>query len=193
MRRVLGIGLAGAAMALAGAAQAQSTGEMTIYSKGHFKGANLGLAGPLTNIDPVFTAKSIQITPGSAWEVCSGRTFTGCRRIDKSVESGVFSVRSARPIAPVVSTRVGPGITEGPNGTIEPPNQSLRGLASEFFVAPNQGGQRVGVPDNKPENMRKAADQFCQAAGWRQSVHARVQEVGSVYYLVDVLCANDAG
>jgi hypothetical protein len=180
-------------MALAGTAQAQSTGEMTIYSKGHFKGANLGLAGPLTNIDPVFTAKSIQITPGSAWEVCSGRTFTGCRRIDKSVESGVFSVRSARPIAPVVSTRVGPGITEGPNGTIEPPNQSLRGLASEFFVAPNQGGQRVGVPDNKPENMRKAADQFCQAAGWRQSGHARVQQVGTVYYLVDVLCANDAG
>jgi hypothetical protein len=193
MRRVLGIGLAGAAMALAGAAQAQSTGEMTIYSKGHFKGANLGLAGPLTNIDPAFTAKSIQITPGSAWEVCSGRTFTGCKRLDKSDEAMVFSVRSARPIAPVVTTRVGPGITEGPNGTIEPPNQSLRGLASEFFVAPNQGGQRVGVPDNKPENMRKAADQFCQAAGWRQSVHARVQQVGSVYDLVDVLCSNDAG
>jgi hypothetical protein len=192
MRRVLGIGLAGAAMALAGAA-AQSTGEMTIYSKGHFKGANLSLAGPLTNIDPAFTAKSIQITPGSAWEVCSGRTFTGCKRLDKSDEAMVFSVRSARPIAPVVTTRVGPGITEGPNGTIEPPNQSLRGLATEFFVAPNQGGQRVGVPDNKPENMRKAADQFCQAAGWRQSVHARVQQVGSVYDLVDVLCSNDAG
>ena len=192
MRRVLGIGLAGAAMALAGAAQAQSTGEMTIYSKGHFKGANLGLAGPLTNIDPVFTAKSIQITPGSAWEVCSGRTFTGCKRIDKSDEAGLLG-RSARPIAPVDPSRVGPAITEGPNGTVSAPNQSLRGLASEFFVAPNQGGQRVGVPDNKPENMRKAADQFCQAAGWRQSVHARVQEVGSVYYLVDVLCSNDAG
>jgi hypothetical protein len=193
MGRVLAIGIAGAAALLAGAAEAQTTGEMTIYSKGHFKGANLGLAGPLTNIDPVFTAKSIQITPGSAWEVCSGKTFTGCKRIDKSVESGIFSVRSARPIAPVIATRVGPGITEGPDGTIEPPNQSLRGLASEFFVAPNQGGQRVGVPDNRPENMRKAADQFCQAAGWRQSVHARVQQVGAVYYLVDVLCSNDAG
>jgi len=194
MRRVLGIGLAGAAMALAGAAQAQSTGEMTIYSKGHFKGANLGLAGPLTNIDPVFTAKSIQITPGSAWEVCSGKTFTGCRRIDKSVESGVFSVRSARPIAPVIrAAPVAATGAIGPDGTVSVPNQSLRGIASEFFVAPNQGGQRVGVPDNKPENMRKAADQFCQAAGWRQSGHARVQQVGTVYYLVDVLCANDAG
>jgi hypothetical protein len=49
------------------------------------------------------------------------------------------------------------------------------------------------VSDNKPENMRKAADEFCRAAGWRQSVHARVQQVGSTYYLVDVLCSNDAG
>jgi hypothetical protein len=142
----------------------------------------------------VFTAKSIQITPGSAWEVCSGRTFTGCRRIDKSVESGVFSVRSARPIAPVIrAAPVAATGAIGPDGAVSVPNQSLRGFASEFFVAPNQGGQRVGVPDNKPENMRKAADQFCQAAGWRQSVHARVQQVGTVYYLVDVLCSNDAG
>jgi hypothetical protein len=194
MRRLLAMtGMAGAGLLLAGTASAQSSGEMTIYSKGHFKGANLGLAGPLTNIDPAFNAKSIQITPGSAWEVCSGRTFTGCKRIDKSVESGVFSVRSARPIAPVITTRVGPGITQGPGGTLELSNQSLRGLASEFFVAPNQGGQRVGVLDNRPENARKAADQFCQAAGWRQSVHSRVQQAGAAYYLVDVLCSNDAG
>jgi hypothetical protein len=41
--------------------------------------------------------------------------------------------------------------------------------------------------------MRRAADDFCRAAGWRQSVHARVQQVGAAYYLVDVLCSNDAG
>ena len=93
-----------------------------------------------------------------------------------------------------ITTRIGPGVVPGAApGSVELPNQALRGFASEFFVAPNQGGQRVGVPDNRPENMRKAADQFCQAAGWRQSVHARVQQVGTVYYLVDVLCSNDAG
>ena len=92
-----------------------------------------------------------------------------------------------------MTTQVGPGITQGPGGTIELPNQSLRGFASQFFVAPNQGGQRVAVPENKPSNMRKAADQFCLAAGWRQAVHARMQQVGSAYYLVDVLCSNDAG
>jgi len=192
MRRLLA--MAGAAAVLAGgAASAQTTGEMTIYSKGHFKGPSLGVGGPITHIDPPYTAKSIQITPGTAWEICSGNTFTGCKRLDKSDDAMVFSVRSARPIAPVITTRVGPGITQGPGGTVELPNQSLRGLASEFFVAPNQGGQRVGVPDNKPENARKAADQFCQAAGWRQSVHSRVQQAGAAYYLVDVLCSNDAG
>jgi hypothetical protein len=192
MRRLLA--MAGAAAVLAGgAASAQTTGEMTIYSKGHFKGPSLGVGGPITHIDPPYTARSIQITPGTAWEICSGNTFTGCKRLDKSDDAMVFSVRSARPIAPVITTRVGPGITQGPGGTVELPNQSLRGLASEFFVAPNQGGQRVGVPDNRPENARKAADQFCQAAGWRQSVHSRIQQAGAAYYLVDVLCSNEAG
>jgi hypothetical protein len=186
---------AGAALVSAGAADAQSTGEMTIYGKGHFKGPSLGLSGPLTHIDPPFNAKSVQLSPGAAWEICSGQTFTGCKRLDKSDESMVFAVRSARPIAPVIRESTGPvGATGsiGP-GVVNAPNQSLRGFASEFFVAPNQGGGRVGVPDNKPENMRGAADRFCQAAGWRQSVHARVQEAGGAYYLVDVLCSNDAG
>jgi hypothetical protein len=189
MARVLGIVLASVALLAAGAASAQSSGEMTIYRNGHFKGPSLGLAGPLTHIDPPFIAKSIQLTPGSAWEICSGNTFSGCKRIDKSIEAGVFSVRSARPIAPVITTSIGPG---GVPGSLDLPNQALRGFASQFFVAPNQGGRRVGVPDNKPEGVNRAADFFCLAAGWRQSVHARLQNVGGTYYLVDVLCSNDA-
>ena len=188
MRRILGIGLAGAGLLVASAAAAQSTGEMTIYSKGHFKGPSLGLGGPLTHIDPAFTAKSIQITSGTAWEICSGNTFSGCKRIDKSVDSMVFSVRSARPIAPVITTSIGPGAAPG---TVDLPNQALRGFASQFFVAPNQGGRRVGVAENKQGNMGRAADQFCLAAGWRQAVHSRLQDVGGTYYLVDVLCSND--
>jgi hypothetical protein len=184
MRRLLKIaGLA--AVVFASSAGAQASGEMTIYSKGHFKGPSLGVGGPITHIDPPYTAKSIQITPGTAWEVCSGNTFSGCKRIDKSVESGVFSVRSARPIAPVISTAVGPGAAPG---TVDLPNQSLRGFASQFFIAPNQGGQRVAVAD--PGAVNRRADEFCLAAGWQQSSHARLQQVGSTYFLVDVLCEN---
>jgi hypothetical protein len=185
MRRLLA--MAGMAVIfVGGAATAQTTGEMTIYSKGHFKGPSLGVGGPITHIDPPYTAKSIQITPGTAWEICSGNTFSGCKRIDKSVESGIFSVRSARPIAPVISTAIGPGAAPG---TVDLPNQSLRGFASQFFVAPNQGGQRVTVL--KQADMGRAADQFCLAAGWREAVHSRLQDVGGTYYLVDVLCSND--
>src|SRR3954469_16812679 len=122
MGQTLAIGVAAVATILAAAANAQSTGEMTIYSKGHFKGPSLGVGGAITHIDPPFTAKSIQITPGTAWEICSGNTFSGCKRIDKSVEAGIFSVRSARPIAPVISNAVGPGAAPG---TVDLPNQSL--------------------------------------------------------------------
>lgn len=182
------MGMAGAAVLLAGTANAQSSGEATIYSNGHFRGPSLSLSGPRTRIDPPFTARSVQVSPGSAWELCSGNSFSGCKRIDKSIESAVFSVRSARPIAPVIVNSIGPG---GAPGSSSLPNQALRGFASEFFVAPTQGGRRVGVPDNKPEAMRRAADDFCRAAGWRQSVHARLQSVGGNYDLVDVLCSND--
>src|SRR3954463_10034675 len=112
MRRLLAMAGA-AAIFTGGAASAQSIGEITIYSKGHFKGSSLGLAGPLTHIDPPFTAKSIQITPGTAWEICSGNTFSGCKRLDKSVDAMVFAVRSARPIAPVITTTIGPGAAPG--------------------------------------------------------------------------------
>jgi hypothetical protein len=187
MRRILAIGLVGVALTYAAAANAQSNGEMTIYSKGHFKGANLGVSGPLTRIDPPFPAKSVQITPGTAWELCSGNTFSGCKRIDKSIEAGVFSVRSARPIAPVITTSIGPGATPG---TVSLPNQALRGFASQFFVAPNQGGQRVAMPKNDPSAVNSQADQFCIAAGWQGAAYARVQNVGGTYYLIDTLCVN---
>ena len=48
----------------------------------------------------------------------------------------------------------------------------------------------MGVGGNSPEGMRKAADEFCRNAGWRQSVHSRLQSDGGTYYLVDVLCSN---
>ena len=151
MVRMLAMTMVGAAALAAGAASAQSTGEMTIYSKGHFKGANLGLGGPLTHIDPPFPAKSVQITPGTAWEICSGNTFSGCKRLDKSVEAMVFSVRSARPIAPVISIAVGPGAAPG---TVDLPNQSLRGFASQFFVAPTRAGSASGCPTTAREHAQ---------------------------------------
>lgn len=190
MRRILWVVLTGCALLAAGTANGQSTGEIKIYAQRHFRGPSIGLAGAMTHIDPPFTAWSIEITPGTAWEVCSGNTFSGCRRIDKSVEYGAFSIRSVRPIAPVIVTRIAGSPTGSGTGAGSPPNLSLRGLDSEFFVAPNRGGQRVSVIGTSPELTRRAADEFCRNAGWRMSVHSRLQSDGGTYYLVDVLCAN---
>jgi hypothetical protein len=189
MQRFL-VAIAGAAALLPGSAQAQDTAEITIYSKGGFKGASLSFSEPTQHITPAFTARSVRISGDAAWELCSGNTYTGCRRVDRSTEGGVFTVRSARPIAPVIVTRVSGRSSGAASASGSPPNLSLRGVDGEFFVAPDRGGQRVAVPGNNPEAMRRAADEFCRNAGWRQSVHARLQSVGGTYYLVDVLCSN---
>lgn len=177
MSRYLAL-LAGAIGLLAGSAQGQEPGRAEIYGRGGFKGASMSFAEPTQHIDPAFTARSVRISGKEAWELCSGNTYTGCRRVDKSLPGAVFIVRSVRPIAPMIVTRV------------SPPNQSLRGVASEFFVAPNRNHQRVAVPPANAQEMRRAADDFCRSAGWQKSAHAQVQNDGSNYYLVDVLCTK---
>lgn len=170
----------------AGTVQAQSGGAAVIYANGNFKGYSMTLTSPLQGLEKAFTAKSIRIPEGQAWEFCSGRTFSGCKRVESSVKSGVFSIRSARPIAPVF--RSAPGTTAAPGAPM--PNSTLRGLSSEYFVAPQQGNQRISIGKNSPEDMRRAAAEFCNRAGWRYAVHSQLQEVGGTYYLIDVLCSN---
>ncbi|MEO7655399.1 MAG: hypothetical protein ABIS23_06930 [Sphingomicrobium sp.] len=171
------LAVAGAGLA-AESGLAQSSGSAVIYGNGNFKGRSLTLTGPLQGLEVAFTAKSIRIGEGGSWEFCSGKTFSGCKRLDKSVKAGVFTVRSARPIAPVVRSAV------------EAPNQSLRGMTSEYFVSPRQGNDRLSIGANSPEEMRTKANAFCRAAGWRQAIHAQLQAGNGVYYVIDVLCGN---
>lgn len=177
MRRFMVL-FAGVVSSLSVSAAAQQPGQAEIYGRGAFQGPSMSFSGPTEHIDPAFTARSVRIVGNSAWELCSGNTYTGCRRVDKSTAGAVFTVRSVRPVAPVIVSRV------------SPPNQSLRGVASEFFVAPNRGGNRVAVARGNAEQMRKTADDFCRSVSWQTSVHAQVQQEGPEYYLVDVLCTN---
>ncbi|HEV2595209.1 MAG TPA: hypothetical protein VGU01_08435 [Sphingomicrobium sp.] len=160
-------------------ANAQDQGHVEIYGRGGFKGPSMTFSEPSQHIDPAFTARSVRVSGNASWELCSGNTYTGCRRVDKSAPSAVFIVRSARPVAPMIVTRV------------SPPNQSLRGVESEFFVAPHRGHARVAISPGHPEEMRRAANEFCRSAGWPMSAHAQVQQDGPNYYLVDVLCTKE--
>lgn len=170
---------------LATGANAQQSAEATLYSHGNFRGGGMVLTGPREKMDPV-QVESLQLTPGSAWELCSGRTFSGCKQFSESRKSMIMTVRSARPVGSVIPEGASASVA-GLKGT----GTSLRGLASEFFVTPDEGGNRVEVGGAAGSLSERAAG-FCRAHGWRDSPYQREQSVGGRKYLADVLCADAA-
>lgn len=165
--------------------QEQPSDEAALFSKGHFKGARKTVLGP-TRFPGPFLMKSVSIPAGSQWEFCSGSTFTGCRQYSQSTPSTVMNVRSARPLASII-----PASATAPEQGLQGSGQSLRGLASEFFVAPDVGGNRIEVEGGTAEAMSRQAIEFCRTRGWRTSAHERLQTMGGKFYLADVLCANE--
>ncbi|QNP42284.1 hypothetical protein H9L15_07895 [Sphingomonas daechungensis] len=98
----------------------------------------------------------------------------------------VFNVRSVRPVAPKITTV---GATVG--AVVTGPNPSLRGMASEYFVAPDDRGARIEVPEGTGEAMSKRAETFCRSRGWRTQVYARLQTLEGRSFLADVLCSDN--
>jgi hypothetical protein len=194
MLRIWMAGVAAFAVLLPAQGYAQASGEMTLHAKGHFKGGQRVIAGPRQYIEPPFVVKSVTVPPGTQWELCSGNTYSGCRQVSQSVSSMVMTVRSARPVAGILpSDAAFPGQPLSPGQTLRGTGRSLRGLASEYFVSPDAGGNRVEVTPGTAEAMTRQAGEFCRTRGWRTSAYERLQTVGGRFYLVDVLCVNDAG
>jgi hypothetical protein len=177
---------AAAALAVlsAGSASAQGGGEARLFDRGHQKGRVSTFSGPQQDIGPL-TVKSIEIPAGSAWELCTGKTFTGCKRFDQSKAAMVMKVRSVRPVAPPLAESASAASGVGIRGS----GTSLRGLDAEFFVMPDQQGVRVEVTGGAGQASRVAIE-FCRAKGWRTSTHERVQTVSGRVLLADVLCTN---
>ncbi|GAA4748543.1 hypothetical protein GCM10023264_13310 [Sphingomonas daechungensis] len=163
----------------------EQSSELVLYPKGHFKGGGYAIAGASQSMR-VFTVKSVKIPEGQAWELCSGNTFTGCKEFSQSDEAMVFNVRSVRPVAPKITTV---GATVG--AVVTGPNPSLRGMASEYFVAPDDRGARIEVPEGTGEAMSKRAETFCRSRGWRTQVYARLQTLEGRSFLADVLCSDN--
>ncbi len=171
-------------------AMAQQDDQATIYAKGNYKGYNITLEGP-TRLQTAFTTKSIKIPEGKSWELCSGNTFTGCKEFNASDPSTVMNVRSARPVAPVITSAPpssGPAASVGTVGG--GPWPTLRGLSSEYFIAPDANGNRILVASGKSEEASRLAEDFCRQRGWRTSAYERLQSIGGHTYLADVLCAD---
>ena len=186
VRTVLGAAVVAAAF-LPVQASAETKDQVTLYSRGNFTGSRYTITGPTQGIQVPFTVRSVAIPEGTQWELCSGNKFTGCRQLNESLKGAVISVRSARPVAPPLPATAA-ALTAVPGQ----PGPSLRGLASEYFVAPDMGGNRVEVRAGTAEAASAAADEFCLARGWRSSGHERLQQLASTFYLADVLCIQTA-
>lgn len=159
--------------------------ELIMFGKSKYKGPSYSVAGASQSMRVPFTVNSVQIPEGQSWELCSGNTFSGCKEFTKSDPSMVFNVRSVRPVAPRITT-----VAQGVGAMITGPNPSLRGMASEFFVAPDTNGARIEVTSGANEAMSVSARDFCRTRGWRHSVHARLQTIEGRTFLADVLCSD---
>ena len=188
MLRTVFVAAAALAGALSGAAHAQTPSELTMFGRGDFKGSRVTVSGARQGINPPLSVRSLVVPPGTQWELCSGNTFTGCRRFNASRPAMVMTVRSLRPVAPALMSS--PTTTPPAAGTAL--GQSLRGWASEFFVTPDMGGHRIEVQPGIAAAASERAREFCRSRGWRSSAHQRVQTVAKTSFLADVLCV-DAG
>ena len=185
MVRWMTAGAAALAMMLPNAASAQSGNELVLFSKGHFKGVSRSLDGPSQYME-VFKVRSVQIPAGEAWELCTGNKFSGCRRLSASDPTMAMTIRSVRPagqaaLAAATAAAVAAGVPVAGVAAV-----SLRGAASEYFVAPSEAGGRIELPVGGDAAGR--ADGFCRSRGWRSAAHEDVQSVGGRTFLADVLC-----
>jgi hypothetical protein len=185
MFRTLMVGAVACAALGSVPASAQREDGLNLFKRGNFKGAPVIVTGPRQAIDPALTVRSVTIPPGTRWELCSGSTFSGCREYSESQPAMVMTVRSVRPLAPILSATgsTPPGATAG--------GQSLRGWSSEYFVSPDVNGARVLVQEGTGEGTKVRAHEFCRSHGWRSSAYQRLQTVGQVSYLADVLCVDN--
>jgi hypothetical protein len=175
------------ALLASGVSAQESSNEVTLYSKGHYEGSSRTIHGPSANLKIPFVVKSVRVPEGRAWDFCNGNTFTGCKTLNASEPSTALTVRSARPGGLAVAKR----------GTVLPPGtlteQSLRGVASEYFVAPVESGNRVEVAAGTPDAASARADEFCRGRGWQGSAHQMLQSVAGRPVLADVLCVQNGG
>jgi hypothetical protein len=185
MLRKFMLGAVAVAALLPAQSHAQEQAELIMYARSQYKGPNYSVAGASQSMRIPFTVKSVQIPEGQAWELCSGNTFSGCKEFTKSDPSMVFNVRSVRPVAPRI-TSVGQSV----GAVVTGPNPSLRGMASEFFVAPDDRGARIEIPTGTNEATTARAREFCRTRGWRYSAYARLQTLEGRNFLADVLCAD---
>lgn len=161
-----------------------------------FSGLNFtGRSLTVTQQMPIFMAtwqpRSVRMGGGSSWEVCDQRNFRGrCTVITGSssnlmAQVGVGGVGSVRP----ADNRPTPLPQPVPGGH----GPSLKGMAAEFFPAPENRGRRIEACNREGGSaacITREADSFCRSIGYVRSRNSTAQTVGGRIFLADVLCSR---
>jgi hypothetical protein len=193
---VAGLALAVTAAGTATTASAQS-GSATVYRDRNFSGPAVAASQANSNMRLNFRISSVRIS-GAPWELCPEPNFRGKCLIVGETTSDMFAkyygwtgqLQSMRP-----ASESGGGSGGGGWGNQQ---QSLRGMASEFFPAPRNGrnpnSARVlacqGSNNATANCAAQSADRFCRSVGWNGSARQLMETENRRVYLADVLCVR---
>ncbi|MBA4013128.1 MAG: hypothetical protein C0481_14780 [Phenylobacterium sp.] len=186
--------LASAALLAAAApvsAQDRMAPNAQLFSGTDYQGRSLTITRETPVIPATWSPRSIRMGGGSSWEVCELPNFRGrCTVLRGSsanlqAQLGVSGVRSIRAAAAAPTPLPQP--VPGGGG------RSLKGMAAEFFPAPEVRGRRVEACNREggaAACITRESDNFCKSIGYAGSRNGAAQTVGGRIYLADVLCSR---
>lgn len=187
--------LLGLALAISGTAATAQNGTATIYRDRNFSGPAVAVSQTSPNMRLNFQVQSVRIT-GGPWELCSQPNFRGnCLIVGQSTQDLRRSYNWQGPLQSMRRSNDGGWGSGGGGGGSQ---QSLRGMASEFFPAPrngrNPGAARVlacpGSNSATANCAAQSADNFCRTVGWNGSARQLMETINRRAYLADVLCVR---
>jgi hypothetical protein len=159
--------------------------ESTIYRDANFSGPAVAIRDSNPNLGLAWPVNSIRVKAGR-WQLCERTNYRGtCRTYDTDtsvIRNGVFG-------HPVQSIR----LLGWTGGGVPGNNQSLRGMAAEFYPAPARNGSRELACTRGTATITCAAqtaDRFCVAMNYRGSARQAMETVYGRVYLADVLCTR---
>lgn len=163
--------------------------EATIYRDIRYRGPAMAVSRPDPDVRLAWPVTSVRVARGN-WQLCSEPQFRGTcfttMASDPNIIGKLGRLNQLRSIRPVPGGG-GPGGPGGGGG------RSLRGMAAEFYPAPEWRGSRVLVCQRGSANAACAAataDEFCRSAGWTASAREALETVSRRVYLADVLCSR---
>lgn len=171
------------------AAQDRMAPNALFFSGPNFTGRSLSVTRDMPIFQATWQPRSVRIGGGSSWEVCDQRHFRGRCRVISGSSANLMSQMGLGGVASVRRAAIGTQ-PPGPGGGS---GQSLKGMAAEFFPAPQAHGRRIEACNNEGGSaacITRESDNFCRSMGYVRSRNGAAETVGGRIFLADVLCSR---